>query len=84
VPVAVNCWVAPVMTVGPAGATAIDDSAITVSVVLPLTPPTVAAIVELPAAVAEAVASPVAPMVTVGFEDDHVAVLVRSCVAPFV
>jgi hypothetical protein len=71
VPVAVNCCVAPVNTLGPAGVTAIDVSETTVSVVLPLMP-SVAVMVVVPAAVAEAEARPAASMVTVGFEDPHV------------
>jgi hypothetical protein len=84
VPVAVNCRVAPVTSVGFAGVTAIDCSvaAVTVSVAeLLLTDPDVALIVVLPTPAP--VAKPEALMVaTVVADELHVAVLVRFCVLP--
>ena len=52
VPVAVNCWVSPLAMLGLAGVTAIDcrTAAVTVSTVEPVTPPSVAVIVEVPVA----------------------------------
>ncbi len=79
-PVAVNCWVSPLAIDGFAGVTAMDTrvAAVTVSVVVPLTLPDVALMVEVP--VATAVASPPAVMVaTLVVAELHVAVLVRSC-----
>src|SRR5208282_2853824 len=49
VPVAVNCSVVPPLIVGALGVTAIEDSAGTVTVVLPLIPLSAAAIVVEPA-----------------------------------
>jgi hypothetical protein len=71
--VAVNCTVVPAVAVGVAGVTAMDFkvAAVTVSVVLPETPPDVAEIVELPAATA--VATPEALIVAVaGVPEAHV------------
>src|SRR6266508_3077352 len=71
VPVAVNCCVSPVKLLGFAGVTAIDTSWMTLSVVLPLTPPSVAETVVVPGE--SALARPVAPMVaTAVFDDDQV------------
>src|SRR5512142_1800740 len=86
VPVAVNCCVAPVGTLGFAGVTAMDVSARTFAVAFPLMAPIVAVIVAVPAvAVADAVARPVAaPMVTAGLEDVQVTWVVRSGVEPSV
>ena len=78
---AVNCSVSPLGTLGLAGVTAIDckTAAVTVSTVEPVTPPSVALIVEVP--VDTAVARP--PLVMVATEvvaDAQVTWLVRSCV----
>src|SRR6266542_1837979 len=81
VPVAVNCWVNPSGRPGLVGVTAIVDrvAAVTVSVVLPETPPKVAVIVVVPAAtdVARPALSIVAKAV---FEEPQVTWVVRSCV----
>jgi hypothetical protein len=79
----VNCWVAPVEMLGLAGVTAIDDSAMTVSVVLRLTVPygcvELAVMVVLPDPVARAEARPVAPIVAAAvFDDVQVTSFVRS------
>lgn len=70
------------MTFGFAGVTVIETSvwaATTVIVVLPVTVPEVAEIVDVPKA--SAVASPPGTIVaTVVFDEAHVAVAVRSCV----
>jgi len=81
VPVAVNCCVSPLATLGLAGVTAMETSAaaVTVSVVLPLMLAEVAVMVAVP--VARVVARPLAAMVAVvGVADVHAAVAVRSCV----
>ncbi len=81
VPVAVNCSVSPLATLGLAGVTAIETSAAgrTVSVVLPVTPLDVAEMVVVPAA--RVVARPPAAIVAVTVSvDAQVAVAVRSCV----
>jgi peptidoglycan-associated lipoprotein len=77
VPVAVNCCVSPLPTVGFAGVTAIDccTAAVTVSTVDPLTAPRLALMVLVP--VLTGVASPVAPMATEGVADAHVTCAVR-------
>jgi len=83
VPVAVNCCVPPFGTDGFAGVTAIDTrvAGVTVSVVLPLTPPELAWMVVEP--VPAAVAKPAVLIVaTVTEEELQVAVLVRFCVVP--
>src|ERR1700733_7231650 len=83
VPVAVNCWVAPLAIEGFAGVTAIDCSvaAVTVSKVEPLIAPDVALIVEVPTPAP--VARPVALIVAVAVVPElHVTVLVRFCVVP--
>jgi hypothetical protein len=84
VPVAVNCSVAPVISVGFAGLIAIACSvaSVTVSVAeLLVTVPDVALIVALPTPAP--VASPVALIVaTVVADELHVAVFVRFCVLP--
>jgi hypothetical protein len=83
VPVAVNCWVAPLAIEGFAGVTAIDCNvaAVTVRTVEPLIAPDVALIVEVPTPAP--VARPTALIVAVAVvADDHVTVLVRFCVVP--
>jgi hypothetical protein len=85
VPVAVNCWVAPLPIEGLEGVTAIDArvGAVTVSAVLPLMLPSVAEIVVVPTPVP--VASPDALIVATDVpEDAHVTLFVRSCVVPSV
>jgi hypothetical protein len=84
-PVAVNCRVSPFAIDGFAGVTPIDTSvaALTVKVVLPLTPPNVAVMTDVPVFTDDArpslpeafeiVAVPVVP-------DDHVTAVLRSCV----
>jgi hypothetical protein len=81
VPVALNCSVFPFAIAGFGGVTAIDTKAagLTVSKVEPLTPLSVAEIVEVP--VPAPVASPAAVMVaTEVVADAHVTWLVRFCV----
>jgi hypothetical protein len=81
VPVAVNCCVSPLATLGVAGVTAMETSAAgcTVSVVLPVTVPDVAEIVVVPTATVAA--RPPAAMVAVAvLEEAQLAVAVRSCV----
>jgi hypothetical protein len=83
VPVAVNCWVAPLAIDGFTGVTAIDCrvAAVTVRVVEPLIAPDVALIVEVPTPAP--VARPVALIVAVVVVPElHVTVLVRFCVVP--
>jgi methylglyoxal synthase len=83
VPVAVNCWVAPLVIEGFAGVTAIDCSvaAVTVSKVEPLIAPDVALIVEVPTPAP--VASPdVLIVAVVVVPDDQVTVDVKFCVVP--
>jgi hypothetical protein len=83
VPVAVNCWVAPLAIDGFTGVTAIDCrvAAVTVRVVEPLIAPDVALIVEVPTPAP--VARPVALIVAVAVVPElHVTVLVRFCVVP--
>jgi len=80
----VNCSVAPTAKLTPVGVTAIEVIAfpVTVSVVVPLTPPTIAVIVVDPAATA--VASPVALMVAAAaLELVQVAVELTFAVVPF-
>jgi hypothetical protein len=81
VPVAVNCCVVPLAIDGFAGVTAMETSVggVTVSVVEPVTPFSVAEIEEVP--VATAVARP--PVLMVATEvvaDAHITLLVRFCV----
>ena len=82
VPVAVNCWFAPIAITGLAGATAMLTrvAAVTVKVVLPLTLPSVALMLDVPAATP--VARPVvAPMVaTEPVADAQLTEPVRSAV----
>ncbi len=81
VPVAVNCCVNPLAIEGLAGVTAIEVKvgATTVRVVEPVTPESVALMLEVP--VATAVASPAVVIVaTLVVAEAHVTVLVRSCV----
>jgi hypothetical protein len=81
VPVAVNCWVFPLATLGLAGVTAIDcnTAADTVKTVEPVTLPSVALMLDVPGATP--VASPPAVIVaTDGVADAHVTWLVRFCV----
>src|SRR5580698_2783626 len=83
VPVAVNCWVAPLAIEGFAGVTAIDCNvaAVTVSKVEPEIDDDVAAMVEVPTPAP--VASPAALIVAVVVvPDDQVTVDVRFCVVP--
>src|SRR5271167_2279075 len=83
VPVAVNCWVAPLVIEGFAGVTAIDCSvaAVTVSTVEPEIDDDVAVMVEVPTPAPEA--SPDALIVAmVLVPDDHVTLEVRFCVVP--
>jgi stage V sporulation protein SpoVS len=81
VPVAVNWSVPPAATDGFTGVTAIDTSvaAVTVSRVFPLTLPSVALIVVLPAFSAEARPALLIVAVVV-LEDAHVTLAVRFCV----
>src|SRR5207247_367042 len=85
VPVAVNCRVVPFVRVGVAGVTVIVDrvAAVTVSVVLPETPPKVAVIVVVPAATD--VAKPFEPpalliVTTAAAEGLQATWVVRTCV----
>jgi hypothetical protein len=83
VPVAVNCWVAPLVIEGFAGVTAIDCSvaAVTVSNVDPAIDDDVAVMVEVPTPAP--VASPDALIVAVAVvPEDQVTVDVRFCVEP--
>jgi hypothetical protein len=85
VPVAVNCWVRPLATLGSAGVTAIavTIAGVTVSVVAPLMPPSVAVMVDVP--VASVVARPVLDIVaTVVVADVQPTEEVRSSVDPSV
>ena len=80
-PVALNCWSVPTRIVGFAGVTAmlVRRRAATVSVVLPLTAPSVALIVDVP--MATPWASPAALMVaSAGVADAQVTDAVRSAV----
>jgi hypothetical protein len=84
-PVAMNCWLRPMGMLGVAGVTLIDCrvAAVTVSVVLPETEPSVAVIVLLPAATALARPFEPAALLTVAtlvLEEDQVADDVRFCV----
>jgi hypothetical protein len=81
VPVAVNCWVAPLVMLGLAGVTAMDCSvaAVTVATVEPEMAPDVALTVEVPTAME--VANPAALMVsTDGVAEVQVTLPVRFCV----
>jgi hypothetical protein len=83
VPVAMNCWVAPLVIDGFAGVTAIDCSvaAVTVSKVEPLMDDDVAVIVEVPTPAP--LASPAALIVAVEVVPElHVTVPVKFCVEP--
>src|SRR5277367_3847196 len=83
VPVAVNCWVAPLVIEGFAGVTAIDCSvaAVTVRTVAPLIAPDVALIVEVPTPAP--VARPAVVIVAVAVvPEDQVTVDVRFWVEP--
>ena len=84
VPVAVNGSVVPSTMLGLAGVTAIEvtTAAVTVSVVVPLTLPAVAVMVDEPVASVEA--SPVVIVATARLDEVQVAELVRSCVEPSV
>lgn len=84
VPVAVNCWCAPTIMLGLTGVTAMETrvAGVTVSVVEPETPATVAAIVVVPGA--RVVASPTLLIVAKLVADEfQVAVVVRSFVVLF-
>jgi len=83
VPVAINCSVAPFVTLGFAGVTAIDDSVgpVTVRAVEPETAPETAWIIDKPAPTA--VARPVEEIVATDcIPEDHATELVRFCVLP--
>jgi hypothetical protein len=83
VPVAVNCCGRPAATLGSAGVTAMDVSSAgsTVSVVLPLTPSSVAETVVVPSA--RVVARPAASIVAAaGFVDAQTTWVVMSPVEP--
>jgi hypothetical protein len=83
VPVAVNCWVAPLVIDGFAGVTAIDCSvaAVTVRTVEPLIAPDVALIVEVPTPAP--VARPAVVIVAIAVVPElHVTVPVKFCVEP--
>jgi hypothetical protein len=83
VPVAVNCWVAPLVIEGFAGVTTIDCSvaAVTVRTVEPLIAPDVALIVDVPTPAP--VARPAVVIVAVVVVPElHVTVLVKFCVLP--
>ena len=89
VPVAVNCCVVPNAIDGVAGVTANDTSAaaVTVSVVDPLTPPTLAVMFALPTPAPLAtpgVGPPVLIVLTPGVSELHSTVLVIFCVLPSV
>ena len=82
VPVAVNCWVSPLAMLGLAGVTAIDcrAAAVTVSTVEPVTPPSVAVIVDVPVRHAGGQARRVVIVATEVVAEAQVTWLVRSCV----
>ena len=83
VPVAVNCSVKPLARLGSAGVTAIEvtTAGVTVSVVVPLTVPSVTVMVEEPVVNVEA--KPLAEIVaTTVFDDAQATVSVRFCVEP--
>jgi hypothetical protein len=89
VPVAVNCCVVPSASVGVAGVTAIDTSAaeVTISVVDPVTAPTLAVIVALPCPTPPALPCvPAALLIvaTVSVSELHCTVPVMFCVLPSV
>ena len=80
-----NCWVVPLAIEGFAGLTAMETTTAgpTVSAVLPVTPPDVALICDVPSAAP--LARPLAVMVaTLGSADVHATELVRFCVPPSV
>jgi hypothetical protein len=81
VPVAVNCWLVPLVIEVFEGVTAMETKAggFTVRVAVPVTPPDVALIVVLP--VATVVARPVVPTVaTLAFEEAQVGLLIGAVV----
>jgi hypothetical protein len=85
VPIAVNCWVRPLATLGSAGVVAIDTSVVltTDSVVSPVTAPSVAVIVDEPVATVDI--KPVAEMVATDvFDEVQMTELVRFAVDPSV
>jgi hypothetical protein len=89
VPVAVNCCVVPSASVGVAGVTVIDTSSaeVTISVVDPVTAPTLAAIVALPCPTPLAlpcVPTPSLIVATVSVSELHCTVPVMFCVLPSV
>jgi hypothetical protein len=89
VPVAVNGWVVPNAIDGVAGVTANDTSAaaVTVNVVVPLTPPILAVRFALPTPALLAtpgVGPPVLIVLTPGVSEIHSTVLVMFCVLPSV
>ena len=85
---AMNCLVRPSTTLGFVGVTATDFTvaAVTVSVVLPVTPANVALICDVPTACAVAIPLVVVPLAfmvaTVVVADTQVARVVKSCVVP--
>ena len=83
VPIAANCWVVPAAIDGSGGVMAIETSiaGVTVSSVEPATDPDIALMLAVP--VPTPLESPVLLIVaTETVSDDHVAVVVRSCVLP--
>ena len=83
VPIAANCWVVPAAIDGSGGVMAIETSVagVTVSSVEPATDPDVALMLAVPVPIP--LESPVPLIVaTETVSDDHVAVVVRSCVLP--
>ena len=84
-PVAVNCSARPLATLGSAGVTAIEvtTAAVTVRLVVPLTEPSVAVMVDEP--VANVAASPLVEIVAMAvFDDFQVTDVVRLDVEPSV
>jgi hypothetical protein len=89
VPVAVNCWVLPSEIEEFSGDNATEDSAaaLTVSVVEPVTDPSVAVMVLCPAlalVVRPFVPAALLMVATVGELEDHATVVVMLCVLPSV
>jgi len=82
VPVAVNCFVVPTAMLEFAGVTAIETrvAEVTVSVAVPLIPPDVAVMVEVPGPVL--LANPVASMVATEVEEEDQVTEVSNCVLP--
>src|SRR5690242_12738394 len=82
VPMAVNCFVVPTAMLEFAGVTAIETrvAEVTVRVAVPLIPPDVAVMVEVPGPVL--LANPVASMVATGVEEEDQVTEVSNCVLP--